>query len=99
MVTSEPSASAGTSKEKPERVGSAMSKRRALVVGATGIAGGNLAQHLASEGWDVYGLAQKPQAGPGIHAVAADLLDENSVKQAVSGLDITDGFICAWLRQ
>jgi len=76
-----------------------MSGRRALVVGATGIAGGNLAQHLASKEWDVYGLARKPQPGPGIRPVAADLLDEKSLKEAVSGLDVTDVFICAWLRQ
>jgi nucleoside-diphosphate-sugar epimerase len=76
-----------------------MSQRSALVVGATGIAGGNLAQHLVHKGWDVYGLARKPQPGPGIQPIAADLLDENSLKQAVSGLDVTDVFICAWLRQ
>lgn len=76
-----------------------MSERRALVVGATGIAGINLAQHLTNKGWDVYGLARNPQSGANIRPVAADLLDEASVKQALSGLDITDVFISAWLRQ
>ena len=76
-----------------------MSQRKALVVGATGIAGGNLAQHLVGKGWQVYGLARKPQAVPGVQPIAADLLDEKSLKQALAGLDITDVFITAWLRQ
>jgi nucleoside-diphosphate-sugar epimerase len=76
-----------------------LSERKALVVGATGIAGGNLAQHLAGKGWEVYGLARKPQAAPGIQPIAADLVDGASLKQALNGLDITDVFICAWLRQ
>jgi nucleoside-diphosphate-sugar epimerase len=69
------------------------------VVGATGIAGSNLAHHLAGKGWDVYGLARNPEPGTGIQPVAADLTDRNSVERALSGLDITDVFICAWLRQ
>src|SRR6201985_658448 len=76
-----------------------MSKRKALIVGATGISGVNLAQHLASKDWDVYGLARNPQAGKNIRPVAADLLDEASLKQELAGLDITDVFITAWLRQ
>jgi nucleoside-diphosphate-sugar epimerase len=76
-----------------------LSQRKALVVGATGIAGGNLAQRLAGKGWQVYGLARKPQQVPGVQPVTADLRDEASLKQAIAGLDITDVFICAWLRQ
>ena len=76
-----------------------MVQRRALVVGSTGIAGGNLAHHLAGSGWEVYGLARNPQSGARIEPLAADLLDEYSVKQALDGLDVTDVFICAWLRQ
>jgi nucleoside-diphosphate-sugar epimerase len=76
-----------------------MSQRKALVVGATGIAGNNLAQHLVSQGWEVYGLARNPQPGTAIHPVAADLTDVHSVRRALAGLDITEVFICAWLRQ
>jgi nucleoside-diphosphate-sugar epimerase len=76
-----------------------MDQRRALVVGATGISGNNLAHHLADKGWEVYGLARNPQPGTKIHPIAADLLDGYSVKRALSELDITDVFICAWLRQ
>ena len=76
-----------------------MSQRKALVVGATGIAGRNLAQHLDNQGWEVYGLARNPQSSGGIHPIAADLLDKNSLTQALAGLDITGVFICVWLRQ
>lgn len=76
-----------------------MSERRALVVGATGIAGSNLAHHLVNKGWEVFGLARNPQAGTKIQPLAADLLDKSSVERALAGRDITDVFICAWLRQ
>ncbi len=33
-----------------------MRKGTALVVGATGITGGNLASYLVANGWTVYGL-------------------------------------------
>jgi nucleoside-diphosphate-sugar epimerase len=71
----------------------------ALVVGSTGITGSNLARHLADSGWKVYGLARHPQAAPGVYPVACDLLDEPAVASALSGLDITNVFICTWLRQ
>jgi GDP-D-mannose dehydratase len=34
---------------------------RAVIAGATGLIGGNLAEHLVSKGWEVYGIARKPQ--------------------------------------
>ena len=34
---------------------------RALVVGATGISGGNLAQRLLADGWEVAGLSRRPE--------------------------------------
>ena len=44
-----------------------MANRTALVVGATGIVGLNLAQHLADQpDWRVYGLARNPSAGGGV---------------------------------
>ena len=36
-------------------------RRRALVVGVTGISGGNLAQRLLADGWEVAGLCRRPQ--------------------------------------
>ena len=73
--------------------------RKALIAGATGITGGNLATHLAAQGWEVYGLARKPQALPGIQPVAADLLDPASIKSALASITPTHVFICTWLRQ
>ena len=73
--------------------------RTALVVGSTGIAGGNLAAHLVSRGWTVYGLARNPGVRPGIRPLAADLLDLQSIQSAVQGLPISNVFITTWLRQ
>src|SRR5882672_6688762 len=73
-------------------------KGTALVVGSTGITGGNLAHHLSKSGWKVYGLARNPSSSR-FEPVACDLCDSASVTTAVSGLDITDVFICTWLRQ
>ena len=33
---------------------------RALVVGVTGISGGNVADRLLADGWDVLGLSRRP---------------------------------------
>jgi nucleoside-diphosphate-sugar epimerase len=49
---------------------------RAVIAGVTGLIGINLANHLVSKGWEVYGVARKPQTGiPGVRPVAADLLE------------------------
>jgi nucleoside-diphosphate-sugar epimerase len=71
----------------------------ALVVGSTGIVGGNLASHLVDRGWRVHGLARKPAAADGILPVAADLRDKSSVQRALAGLAPTHVFLCTWLRQ
>ncbi|RXH55295.1 SDR family oxidoreductase [Granulicella sibirica] len=74
-------------------------KRTALVVGSTGITGGNLATHLAANAWKVYGLARNPKPSPGVDPVAADLLDPTALKAALAPLSITDVFYTTWLRQ
>src|SRR6202021_3840691 len=72
----------------------------ALVVGASGIVGNNLARHLHQRGWQVYGLARRPPAGiEGVLPVAADLLDPESLRVALQSLRPTDVFINAGLRQ
>jgi nucleoside-diphosphate-sugar epimerase len=72
----------------------------ALVVGASGIVGNNLAKHLHQRGWRVYGLARRPPTGiEGVLPVTADLLDPESLRVALQGLRPTDVFINAWLRQ
>ncbi len=72
--------------------------RQALVVGSTGIVGFNLAEHLASRGWEVYGLARRPVDIEGVHRVAADLLDGPGLAKAVKGIDPTHVFFATWSR-
>jgi len=72
----------------------------ALVVGASGIVGNNLARHLRERGWRVHGLARRPPNDiDGVIPVAADLLDAASLRAALHGLDPTAVFISTWLRQ
>jgi nucleoside-diphosphate-sugar epimerase len=72
----------------------------ALVVGASGIVGNNLARHLHKRGWQVHGLARRPPTDiEGVLPVAGDLLDSDSLRLALQGLRPTDVFISAWLRQ
>src|SRR5689334_2704934 len=70
----------------------------ALVVGASGIVGSNLARRLRARGWRVLGLARRPPADiEGVHAVAADLLDRTSLRTALAGLRPTHVFLATWL--
>jgi nucleoside-diphosphate-sugar epimerase len=72
---------------------------RALVVGVTGISGGNLAQRLLSDGWHVTGLSRRPDtAADGITPLAADLLDADAVAAAVRGTAPTHVFYTTWSR-
>jgi nucleoside-diphosphate-sugar epimerase len=72
----------------------------ALVVGASGIVGNNLARRLREQGWQVHGLARRPPTQiDGVIPVAADLLDPASLRAALQGLKPTALFISTWLRQ
>ena len=72
----------------------------ALVVGASGITGSNLAEKLIAEGWVTYGLARNPNTGiAGLDPVQADLLDVNSLEKALSGVSATHVFITTWMRK
>jgi nucleoside-diphosphate-sugar epimerase len=74
--------------------------KTALVVGASGIVGANLAQRLAGEGWTVHGLARRPPTDlAGVQPLAADLLDPASLNAALAELKPTHVFICTWMRQ
>jgi nucleoside-diphosphate-sugar epimerase len=74
--------------------------RSALVVGASGIVGNNLARHLRKQGWHVHGLARRPPTDiDGVVPLAADLLDPESLRTALQGLRPTDVFLSTWLRQ
>lgn len=73
----------------------------ALVVGATGIAGGALVERLAADpGWEVHGLSRSPGEPPqGASAVAADLLDPEVLTAALQGLRPTHVFYVSWIRR
>ncbi len=76
-----------------------MRKGTALVVGATGITGGNLASFLNASGWTVYGLSRTPTTQTGILPVTADLLDREATRQALAALPITHVFYCTWIKR
>lgn len=74
-----------------------MSGRNALIVGVTGIVGGNLAERLIANGWKVYGLSRRPErAAPGVIPVKADLDDADAVATALSQLSISHLFQATW---
>ncbi|SNC62730.1 Nucleoside-diphosphate-sugar epimerase [Hymenobacter gelipurpurascens] len=71
----------------------------ALVVGASGIIGSNLAQELLANGWTTYGLARKPNTEiAGLQPVAADLLNETGLETALADVAPTHVFITSWMR-
>jgi nucleoside-diphosphate-sugar epimerase len=74
--------------------------RRALVVGATGISGGNLTDRLLAEGWDVLGLCRQPAGlDDRVVPLAADLLDREAVVNVVQGTAPTHVFYATWSRR
>jgi len=71
----------------------------ALVVGASGITGSNLAQKLISKGWVTYGLARKPNNEiANLQPIAADLLSVDSLKSALADVAPTHVYITSWMR-
>ncbi|QOZ11431.1 SDR family oxidoreductase [Bradyrhizobium sp. CCBAU 51765] len=75
-------------------------ERSALVAGATGIVGNNLARHLLARGWSVSGLARRPGTDiAGMLPIAADLLDPASLGSALRDLRPTHVFFTSWLAQ
>ncbi|HEV2274126.1 MAG TPA: SDR family oxidoreductase [Acidobacteriaceae bacterium] len=77
-----------------------MAKRTALIAGASGIVGLNLATHLAQRaGWSVYGLSRNPPALDGVTPVAADLRSRDSLRAALKGISPSHVFLTTWLRQ
>jgi len=72
----------------------------ALIVGASGIIGSNLATELLATNWTVYGLARRPpQHLAGLHPVAADLLEPAALEAALADVNPTHVFITTWMRQ
>jgi nucleoside-diphosphate-sugar epimerase len=77
-----------------------MSARRALVVGVTGISGGNLAQRLLADSWEVAGVCRRADGlDARITHLAADLEDREAVLAAVRGTRPTHVFFTTWSRR
>jgi nucleoside-diphosphate-sugar epimerase len=71
----------------------------ALVVGASGITGSNLAEKLIEKGWSTYGLARNPNTTiPSLMPIAADLLHLESLAEALADIKPTHVFITSWMR-
>jgi len=71
----------------------------ALVVGASGITGLNLAEKLIAQGWETYGLARNPNKDiTGLLPVQADLLNVESLKAALAEIAPTHVYITTWMR-
>lgn len=71
----------------------------ALVVGATGITGSNLAEELITQGWTTYGLSRNPNTGiAGLLPIKADLMDEQSLAEALEGISPTHIYFTTWMR-
>ncbi|AOX17245.1 SDR family oxidoreductase [Kozakia baliensis] len=74
--------------------------RKALIVGATGIVGQNLANRLLADGWAIYGLARRTVTLPrGVLPIAADVLDVEGLKAALAHLEPSHVFFCTWSRR
>lgn len=73
----------------------------ALVIGHTGIAGGNLAAHLIGlGGWKVTGVARTAAATvPGVETIAVDLLDRDATLAALGSVAPTHVFFSTWTRR
>ena len=64
-------------------------QRTALVIGASGGAGGAVAQALLAHGWRVRGMARHPQpGGGGIEWIAGDAMRAEDVARAAAGVSL-----------
>jgi nucleoside-diphosphate-sugar epimerase len=75
-------------------------EKRALIIGASGIVGGNLADRLIADGWHVSGLSRgRTAVSPSLEPITADLNSADSVNAALSGKSFSHVFFTAWSRQ
>jgi len=74
-------------------------KKTALVVGARGVIGGNLIDHLeTSGGWDIVGISRRGGVDHGaVRHIAVDLLDREATAARLQGLtEVTHVFYAAY---
>lgn len=72
----------------------------ALVVGSSGMAGNNLSQELVAQGWKTYGLSRSAKNNVnGVIHVRSDLLDINTLNQALWDVNPTHVFFTTWMRR
>ncbi|HEY3597951.1 MAG TPA: SDR family oxidoreductase, partial [Paraburkholderia sp.] len=75
-------------------------ENRAIIIGASGIVGSNLADRLLSTGWRVSGLSRgRTAVSPAIESITADLTSAESVSRALAGKTFSHVFFTAWARQ
>jgi len=73
--------------------------KRALVVGVSGLIGGNLVDALLAEkDWTVYGVARRPGERAGFTSIALDLRDAEATREALKNVAPTHVFLTTWLR-
>lgn len=73
---------------------------RAVIAGATGLIGSNLAEYLLSKSWEVYGVARRPEGGiPEVRPVAADMLNPEALRTALAGIEPAHVFFITWVRR
>jgi nucleoside-diphosphate-sugar epimerase len=77
-----------------------VAERTALVVGATGIIGNNLARHLKAGGWEVYGISRRRASDiEEVKPILVDLTDGTAVAAELAGIEPTHVFFTTWSRQ
>jgi len=76
-----------------------MNEKTALVIGARGVIGGNLVEHLVQAGgWNVVGVSRRGGTDDGpVRHIAVDLLDAEQTRRAFAELDeVTHVFYAAY---
>ena len=72
----------------------------ALIVGASGISGNNLAQELLENNWTTYGITRNSEVKlEGLKNIKADLLDLKPLEEALKEVKPTHVFFTAWMRK
>jgi len=79
--------------------------RKALIIGANGVVGANLAKQLISNGWEGTGTARKKRGteNPAVQMIFIDLLDKQKAREAFENRSlvirgVTHLFFCAYLK-